>query len=175
MTITRRQLYAAGEPFGECATRREPGRLVCGGGDSESQQSTTNADKRNAVSNGIGISGDGNALRLDTTTNNYSVVTDGGAVRAALDANTSSTSRALDSIDTSNHLVADGFSRLIDASTEVFNRGQAQIGQTQQMVGDAWRSANTDGKGTIDNKTIIVLAVAAAAVAGVAVYAHSKG
>lgn len=173
MTISRRALYAAGEPFGECATRREPGRIVCGGGDSESKQSTTNLDKRVVASNGVGISGDGNSLRMDSTT--YNVLTDGGAVKAALDANTSTTSRALDSVDTSNHLVADGFARLITASTEVFNRGEAQIGMTQQMVGDAWRSANTDGKGTIDNKTIVVLACAAAAVAGVAVYAGKRG
>lgn len=189
MSISRRQLYAAGEPLGECATRREPGRIVCGGGDSESSQATSNTDKRIAVSQGIGISGDGNSVRLNSTTNNNTfstnVSTDHGAVRGALDlatdvtsralsANGDTTSRALDSVDTSNHLVADGFSKLIDASTEVFNRGQQQIGQTQQMVGDAWRSAQTDGKGTIDNKTIVVLAGAAAAVAGLAIYSRKR-
>lgn len=32
MTYSRRQLYAAGEPLGECATRQECGRRVMGGG-----------------------------------------------------------------------------------------------------------------------------------------------
>lgn len=32
MNLSKRQLYAAGEPLGECVTRIEAGRLVCGGG-----------------------------------------------------------------------------------------------------------------------------------------------
>lgn len=32
MNLSRRQLYAACEPLGECVTRIEAGRLVCGGG-----------------------------------------------------------------------------------------------------------------------------------------------
>lgn len=32
MTYSRRQLYALGEPLGECVTRKEAGRLICGGG-----------------------------------------------------------------------------------------------------------------------------------------------
>lgn len=164
MNYTRRQLYAAGETFGECCTRREPGRIVCGGGDSQTTQATINTDRRNAVQNGIGVTGDGNVLSVN--------VTDGGATRKALEANATVTARALDSVDTSNALLNNGYARLIDASTEVFDRGQSMIGQTQQMVGDAWRSANTDGKGTIDNKTIIALVVAAGATAAAIAYAR---
>ncbi|WP_288253758.1 hypothetical protein [uncultured Hydrogenophaga sp.] len=41
MTITKRQLYAAGEPLGDCVTRREAGRLICGGGGGGGQSTTT--------------------------------------------------------------------------------------------------------------------------------------
>lgn len=40
MTISRRQLYAIGEPLGECVTRKEAGRMVCGGGGGGGQSTT---------------------------------------------------------------------------------------------------------------------------------------
>lgn len=75
MTISRKYLYAFGEPFGDCATAKKvQGGVVCGGG-SESSTSTTsqststpttnNVDKRNAVQDGIGISGDGNSVSYE--------------------------------------------------------------------------------------------------------------
>lgn len=39
--MSRRKLYAAGEPLGNCVTRREGGRLVCGGGGGSSKSTTT--------------------------------------------------------------------------------------------------------------------------------------
>lgn len=36
--ISRRELYAMGEPLGECVTRKEAGRIVCGGGGGSSQK-----------------------------------------------------------------------------------------------------------------------------------------
>ncbi len=39
--ISRRELYAMGEPFGESCTRMEAGRLICGGGGGGSEKSTT--------------------------------------------------------------------------------------------------------------------------------------
>lgn len=41
MSISRRDLYAAGEPFGASCTRMEGGRRICGGGGGDDQQSTT--------------------------------------------------------------------------------------------------------------------------------------
>lgn len=70
MDISRRQLYAAGLPFGECATQRLPGGAIRygGGGDSESSTSTTgattettNIDQRMAIQDGVGINGSGNS------------------------------------------------------------------------------------------------------------------
>lgn len=40
MNISRRQLYAAGEPLGECVTRQECGRRVMGGGGGGGQSTT---------------------------------------------------------------------------------------------------------------------------------------
>lgn len=149
--ISRRELYAMGEPLGDGATRRKlGGGYICGiGGKSKSSSSTTtnNADNRVAVQGGFGLSSsDGNTFN----------VTDGGIV-----------SRALDSVDLSGANLGAGYQSLISAATSIFNDGQGLIGQTQKSVADAYSMAKTDANGGIDQKTIIVLAVAGA----VALYA----
>lgn len=40
MNISKRDLYAFGEPLGECVTRKEAGRLICGGGGGGGQSTT---------------------------------------------------------------------------------------------------------------------------------------
>lgn len=40
MSISKRYLYAMGEPLGECVTRKEVGRVVCGGGGGGGQSTT---------------------------------------------------------------------------------------------------------------------------------------
>lgn len=106
------------------------------GGSTRSDTTTTNTDKRLAVGDGgAGISGDGSSI----------VITDSGIV-----------SRALDSVDSASAVQAGTFDKLLDISQQL-------IGTTQKSVADAYQQANTDAKGTIDNKTIIVLGVAAAA------------
>lgn len=143
---------------------------LCIGGSSKSSSSSTtnNYDKRNAVQDGIGLSGDGSSV---TVTNN---ITDAGIV-----------SRALDSLDLGNANNAQGFGKLLDASGELlgtitssqasgfdkligvaadmWNQGQNLIGTTQKSVADAYSTAQSDKAGAIDNRTLIVLAVAAAA------------
>lgn len=133
---------------------------------SSSASNTYNTDKRNAVQDGIGVSGDGSSVAVS--------ITDGGIV-----------SRALDSIDLNNANQAEGFTQLLDASGELlgtitnsqasgfdklvsvagdlFTQGQNLIGTTQKAVADAYSVAQNDKAGTIDNRTIIVLAVAGAA------------
>lgn len=162
--ISRRDLYAMGEPLGDGATFRKPcGGLVCGiGGSSRSSASSTtnNNDNRVAVQGGAGLSNsDGNTVNI----------TDGGMVSRALDTVELSnatvygtTSRALDSIDLSGKRLETGYQSLIDAATSVFNEGQSLIGQTQKSVADAYGQAQTDKAGGIDQKTIIVLAIAGA-------------
>lgn len=145
MSYSRRQLYALGEPLGDSATRAKPGGgYVCGGGgDSESRQTTTNNDNRVAVQDGIGLSAShGNVIN----------VTDGGIVKDALNA-----------VNISTAANGEGFAKLLEVTENMFNRSEGLIGQTQKSVADAYSQAQTDAKGTVDNRTIMVLGVAAAA------------
>lgn len=182
--ISRRTLYAAGETFGDACTRREAGRLLCGGGgDSSSSSSTatstTNIDKRMALSSGVGVSSDSSTVNVNSL--------DGGAIAQAL----GFAGSALDSIKSSDATNAQGFTALlssvnktIDANTsagtgaaqsfngllklagDLFATGSQMIGKTQDATLAQLATINTaanDQKGAIDQKTIIVLAVAGAA------------
>lgn len=102
----------------------------CIGGKSSSANSS--ADNR-VTAGTIGISGSGNT------------VTDGGIV-----------ARALDTVDLSNAIGLEGFTKLLDV-------GESLIGRTQTLVADAYSQASTDQDKTIDNRTIIVLAAAVVA------------
>lgn len=134
---------------------------------SASSQTTNNQDNRVAVQDGIGLSASsGNVINV--TNSDAQVV-----------------ARALDSIDRSNAVNGEGFANLLDTSEtnfkqlvtgqtsgfsqligtaeKLFNEGQNLIGQTQKAVADAYGQAQNDAKGTIDNRTIMVIAVAGAA------------
>lgn len=164
---SRRELYAHGEPLGECVTRRKlGGGYVCGGGGGGGSSASTNnseqADNRIANESGAAISGDGSSITINST--------DGGIV-----------SRALDSIDVANATAGMGFTKLLDTTSSVvnaqnsgfnsllsaadklFSKGESLITSTQQGLANAYSTATTEKGGTIDNKTIIVLAVAGAA------------
>lgn len=173
MSISRRDLYAAGEPFGESCTRQEAGRTIYGGGGSSSSsaQTTNNQDNRTAVQDGIGLSASNNNA-IGITTNNTTTVNtlDAGAIKSAFDFSGDTVERALDTVDMSNATLGDGFDALLSAAERLFDKGDGLIGQTQKAVADAYAQAKTDTAGTIDNRTIIVLAVAGAA----AVYAMSR-
>lgn len=111
------------------------------GGSSKSASSTSD----NRVTAGtVGISGTGNSV----------AITDGGIV-----------SRSLQTVDdTVEAVVGKGFTQLLDLAGSMFDQSQGLIGQTQKAVADAYGQAQTDKNQTIDNRTIIVLAMAAAAV-----------
>lgn len=110
-----------------------------GSSSSSSRQSTENVDKRWVVGEGAaGVNVEGSS---GVSVN----ITDGGIV-----------SRALDSIDLSNAIQYEGFTKLLEA-------GESLIGQTQKHVADAYKQAQTETRGTIDNRTMIVLAVVAGA------------
>jgi hypothetical protein len=119
----------------------------------------------------------------NTTNSNNTTINafDGGAISDAFDA----TKRALSSIDSAvsqtigsntdvmtmanntiklaNATNADGFDKLLGVAENLFNQSQSLIGQTQASVADAYSQASSDKSGSIDNRTIIVLAVAGAA------------
>lgn len=158
------------------------------GSRSSSAQATTNQDNRVAVSDGIGLSGAGNALNLktSTTSNTTSInnVLDGGAVKAALDTTGKATKNALDfgsntvsaalqTVQVNDATNAEGFNKLLDSATAMFNKSQGLIGQTQQAVAQAYSDAQNNAKGTIDNRTIIILGVAAAAALVMSKRAHA--
>lgn len=156
MSYSRRQLYALGEPLGDSATRAKPGGgYVCGGGgSSKSSQATSNYDQRVAVQDGIGLSAsNGNVIN----------VTDGGIVKDALGSVNLIAKDAFDAVNISTAANGEGFAKLLDVAENMFNRSEGLIGQTQKSVADAYSQAQTDAKGTVDNRTIMVLGVAAAA------------
>ena len=159
---------------------------------SSSKSSTTNqtfnTDNRQAVQDGFGFSNsDANTIGI-TNTNTYNVL-DGGIVgramdsvdrttaailgvnsdalaasrqntAAALDFANQASQRALETVDTT---LNDGFQRLLDISKDLFIYGGDLIDQTQSTVAGAYADAQNTAKGTIDNRTIIVLALAGAA------------
>ncbi|RQQ65546.1 hypothetical protein [Burkholderia stagnalis] len=162
--------------------------------DSSSSSNTTNnyEDKRNAVQNGIGVSGDNNL----TSYSSYSVTTDGGAVTAALDAmkavagaviggnnsaaqaaingNSSVASQAITSTAAaSNHLEDVGLA-MLQANTALANSlmGGAQQ-NTQAVTQIASDLAKTQIASQNDNRYLIAAGLAVVCIVGV--MAFSKG
>lgn len=115
------------------------------GSKSSSKQSTTNNDNRVAVEGGFGLS--------NSDRNTFSIQTSDPVI----------VSRALDSVDVANAGMSDGFTKLLESAGALFDRGESLIGRTQTAVADAYGRAQADVKGGIDQRTMIVLAVAGAA------------
>ena len=118
------------------------------------------------------------ANTANNTTNNFDnrVVADGGSI--GLSGGTGSsfnvmdggiTSRALDSIDKTFQLISDsgaaGLSSILSLQKTMFEKSTDQAttmaGTVEKNVLEAYRNAASDATNTIDNKTIIALAVAA--------------
>ena len=118
-----------------------------------------------------------NKSTSENTTNNYDqrVVADGGGI--GLSGNSSvfnvmdggTVSRALDSLDKNFKLVSDsgaaGLSSILSLQKTMFEKSTdqatAMAGTVEKNVLEAYRNAASDATNTIDNKTIIALAVAA--------------
>lgn len=120
--MNRRQLYALGEPFGDCCTHpKQGGGYVCGGGgDSSSSSSnattTTSIDKRQVVDGaGIGVSSDSSTVNTTYTVNQ----TDQGALQKASDIVTAALQKASDistaAISANQTALSDGKSALSSA------------------------------------------------------------
>lgn len=159
MNYSRRELYAMGEPIGDSATTRKVGGgYVCGGGgDSSSSSSTssntTNVDRRLVNESGIGISSDSSTINVQSL--------DGKIVE-----------KALDTVQVADAANSQGFTTLLGLADKLFT-GAGQTLQTTQaatlaQVG-ALNQASNDARGTIDQKTLIIIAVA-----GAAAYAYSR-
>lgn len=70
--------------------------------------------------------------------------------------------RALETVELNNATLGDGFTSLLSAAENLFERGENLIGQTGDRIADAYRTATVEKSGSIDNRTITVIAVAGA-------------
>lgn len=163
MQVTRRELYQLGEPFGESCTQARPGgrgRVYGGGGGSSSSSTTSqtfNTDKRLITGEGsLGVSADESVVVVDYTTNN--TMSDLGAIAEAFGFG----ERSLETVELNNTILGDGYNKLLDATESLFQRGETLIGQTGDRIADAYQTANVEAKGSIDNRTITIIAIAGA-------------
>jgi hypothetical protein len=160
---------------------------------SKSETANTYQDKRNAVQNGIGVSGDGNATSYSSksNTNVYSVQTDGGSIAAALDAmkaavtgngavaqsaisgNSSVAKTAIDSTASASSHLADVGLAMLQANTALANSlmGGAQQ-NTAAVTGIASDLAKTQIASQNDNRYLIAAGLAVVCIVGVMAFAH---
>jgi hypothetical protein len=169
--------------------------------DSTSRSDTTNTyqDKRNAVQNGVGISGDGNSSSY------FSVSTDGGAVQAAMQAmvaaitgNTAATATAVNSnaavaANSNNAMAAvsnTAITSTTDASKHLEDVGlsmlQANTALANSLTGGALNSAATTTQiaadlaktqvaAQNDNRYLIAAGLAVVCIVGVVAFTKGKG
>jgi hypothetical protein len=112
-----------------------------------------------------------NALEANAATTEAAIRASQESARNSLTFADSQIGRALETVDAT---LGEGFGRLMDISENLFSAGGKLIDQTQQTVATAYMDAANTAKGTIDNRTMIVLGVAAAATFAAVVYFRSK-
>lgn len=182
------QNMARGEPVTPCNRSSS----------SSSASNTTNnyADRRNAVQNGIGVSGDGNT----TSYSSYSVTTDQGAINAgmstaiaalqsgaataaaaiagngavAANANSSMADVSKSVVDASSHLADVGLS-MLQTNTALANSLEGGVNQaTQAVTGIAQQLASTQIAAQNDNRYLIAAGLAVVAIVGFAAFSKGK-
>lgn len=182
------QNMARGEPVTPCNRSSS----------SSSASNTTNnyADKRNAVQNGIGVSGDGN----NTSYSSYSVTTDQGAINAgmstaiaalqsnaataaaaiagngavAANANSSMADVSKSVVAASSHLADVGLS-MLQTNTALANSLEGGVNQSVQAVtGIAQQLASTQIAAQNDNRYLIAAGLAVVAIVGFAAFSKGK-
>jgi hypothetical protein len=112
--------------------------------DSKSSSNTTNsyADQRNAVQDGVGISGNGNSSSYSS----YSVTTDGGAVQAAMNAMIAAISGNSTTAQNANNAmgaVAQGTTNAMGALASTAINSTADASKHLEDVGLSMLQANT--------------------------------
>lgn len=126
-----------------------PGLSMCngGGGGSSSSSSTSNTtsiDKRMVVDQGIGITSDSSTVTVEAL--------DAGIVN-----------KALDTVSAADATAGAGFEKLLNLAEGLFTQGGKlveKVGDTSMAAVAAVSSAQNDAKGAIDQKTLVILAVA---------------
>jgi len=135
MIISKRALYAAGEPFGDCATRSKMGRgYWCGNGGGSSSQSnpvTNNTDNRSVTS----------INQTDYSTN----ITDSRSTSTT----DSSTHSYIDNSNSSDAVIA-----LTNAGADIIKNSGGAVVDLAKFQGaqntDAWNTTLTTGADLID-------------------------
>lgn len=142
---------------------------------SQANQTSNSTNIDNRIANGPG------GLVLKDSGGATVNITDAGIVQNAL----FSVDRSLGSVDSavgaalktvqmSDATNADGFGKLLNLADKLIGEtsatGERLIAQTNNSVMDAYRNAKTDATGAIDQKTIVVIVLAAAAVGGAYVF-----
>lgn len=121
--------------------------LFGGGGsnsNSNTSTSTTNTDKRLVVSSGVGVSSDSSTVTVNTL--DSGIVTQALQTVAGADAN-----------------AGQNLNGVLALAGKLFDGGFKALADSQAMTAQAYSNATTDKAGAIDNKTIAIIAVAAAA------------
>lgn len=125
-------------------------RMLCksgGIGSSQSQsQTTTNntEDKRVAVQSGVGVSS------TEATINVTSL--DAGAINGALQL-----------VAQSDALASQNYRDILGVTAKLFDAAIGTVDKVNQSTGNAYQTATNEKAGSIDNKTIAIIAVAGAA------------
>lgn len=155
MSLSRKHFERLGEPLGDCVTRAKPGGgYVCGGGGGGSSKSATttttnNIDRRQVVDTGIGISSDSSTVYVEAL--------DAGIVQ-----------KALDTVAAGDAISGEGFEKLLSLTERLFDAGGAILDKTADTTMQAVQAVNTarnDAVGSIDQKTLIIMAAAGLGVA----------
>jgi len=142
-----------------------------GGKSSSKNKSTTSyqaIDKRVVADNGaVAMSGDSVAMSTymtdarqwaDNSQTNVQML-DGGAIRESAEVVKS----ALQTIQKTDATNGEGFGKLLDLAGNLFEGGATALERSQSLTADAYRQAQETKQATIDNKTIVVIAIAGAA------------
>lgn len=126
---------------------------------SSSQSSTTNnVDKRLVVDGGVGVSSDSSTVHVTST------ALDAETVKAALDFAGVANDAAAVNYESLLSTTDTNLGRLFSLAGAALEGGFKSVGQTQQAMAAAIDTANS--KGTLDNRTITILGVAAAVTVG---------
>lgn len=118
------------------------------------QTTTNNVDKRLVNNGGISLSSEGSSVSITSNSVDKDIV-----------------AAALDTVRASDATNGEGFGKLLNLADKVIigagnviSRQQDSIGKQQDGFMSAVQSLKNDERGSIDQKTIIVLGVSAAAV-----------
>lgn len=187
MTITRAQLYAAGEPLGDCATFEKVGggRIMGFGGDSSSSttneqtQVTNNYDQRQAIDNRVANTDSNNTLtqtdnsvrtqsNTTTTTNTNSgnttiTMLDGGAIAAGRDVSIAALNQNAISTDHVLNLAE----ILYTKTQQSLNANVELAGQLSTKASNAYADATAQASG---NKNLTLVGIAVVGIAAVALF-----